>query len=406
MMRSAHGVRLGWIAALAVVAAVMQSGAATAACQNAGSFSKWLDGFRAEAAAAGISQGTLARALDGMTFDEGIVARDRSQSVFSQTFLEFSDRMVNEYRLTHGRKHLKSLASTFARIEKQVGVPGPVIVAFWALESDFGANIGDLPTLRSLAALAYDCRRPEVFRPQLLDALRIIDRGDLTPAQMVGSWAGELGQTQFLPSDYFASAVDFDGDGRRDLLRSVPDVLASTANLMAKLGWRAGQPWLEEVRVPDELPWEQADIAIHHPVAQWAGWGVTRADGSALAAGGPPASLLLPMGRRGPAFLAYPNFHVYLDWNESLVYATTAAYLATRFAGAPRVGRGRGNVASLGFEQIKQLQRLLAKRGHDVGGVDGIIGQRTRAAVKAVQLELGVPADSYPTADLLARLGS
>jgi membrane-bound lytic murein transglycosylase B len=237
-----------------------------------------------------------------------------------------------------------------------------------------------------------------------MDALRLIERGDLRAEEMVGAWAGEIGQMQFLPSDYYARAVDFDGDGRRDLRRSVADVLASSANMLAQFGWRRGEPWLEEVAVPSSLDWHEADIAITHPRSYWAGLGVTRADGRPIKADKFPASLLLPMGRDGPAFLAYPNFQAFLEWNQSLVYVTTAAYLATRFAGAPPVSRGRAEVASLGVAEIRELQGLLARRGYDVGGIDGTIGAQTRAAVKDVQLKLGLPADAYPTADLLQRL--
>ena len=220
---------------------------------------------------------------------------------------------------------------------------------------------------------------------------------------MVGAWAGELGQTQLLPSDYLGSGVDFDGDGRINLKGSVPDVLATTGKFIAGLGWRAGEPWLQEVSVPAKLPWDQADLAIQHPRAQWAKWGVTARGGKALKADGLPASLILPMGRKGPAFLAYPNFRVYLEWNQSLVYCTTAAYYATRLAGAPKVKHNSAD-PGLNLAQTKQLQTLLAARGYDVGKIDGIIGAGTRAAVKAVQMQLGLPADSWPTQKLLASL--
>ena len=184
--------------------------------------------------------------------------------------------MANKNRLAHGRKRIKKWRKTFNRVEREFGVPAPVIAAFWGLETDYGAFMGDWKTLRSLATLAYDCRRPELFRDHLLDALRIIDQGDLRVSEMIGAWAGELGQTQFLPSDYLESAVDYDGDGRRDLMRSVPDVLASTANVLRKMGWKAGQPWLQEVKVPAELPWDQADLAIRHPRSQWGELGGAR----------------------------------------------------------------------------------------------------------------------------------
>lgn len=389
--------------ALAVGAAATPAGAAN--CGNSASgFNAWLGDFQRQAMAQGISRRTVRSAFSGVSYDPSVVRADRAQGVFAQDFLTFSGRMVNNYRLQHGAGNLKKYSDTFARIERQFGVPAEVITSFWALETDFGANIGKGSTLTSLATLAWDCRRPELFREELMAALRIVERGDLAPDQMVGPWAGEMGQTQFLPSHYDRYGVDFDGDGRRDLLRSAPDALASSGNLLKAHGWRPGEPWLEEVRLPNRLPWDQADIEIRHPRSQWANWGVRARDGSALPQDNLPASLLLPMGRNGPAFLAYPNFSVYLEWNQSLVYSTTAAYLATRLAGAPKVSNGRAPVASLSLGETKQLQRHLVARGFDVGKVDGIIGSKTRAAVKAVQTQLGLPADSYPTKELLARL--
>jgi lytic murein transglycosylase len=377
------------------------AGHAHASC--GGGFDRWLADFRREAVAEGISARTIETALAGVRFEQSVVNRDRAQGVFSQTFLEFAGRMVAAYRLQQGAAELKKNAATFARIEREFGVPGPVIVAFWGLETDFGANIGDFPTLNALATLAYDCRRPEKFRPQLLDALRIVDAGHLRADQMRGAWAGELGQLQFMPSDYLRSGVDYDGDGRVDLLRSKPDALASSANLLRHHGWQRGEPWLQEVRVPRNLPWQEAGLDIRHTRADWAKWGVTLANGAPLPADRMPASLLLPMGRNGPAFLAYRNFDVYTQWNQSLVYALTAAYFATRLAGAPPVSRGQP-VDSLSGAETRELQRLLQARGYDVGKVDGIIGEKTRQSVRAVQLKLGLPPDSYPTRELLARL--
>ena len=373
-------------------------------CRNTGSFGRWLSGFRREAAASGISQATIASALDGMTLDRGIIARDRRQSFFSQSFQSFSSKLISKNRLENGAARLRKYRELFDRVEREFGVPPPVIVAFWALESDFGAFMGKLPVLRSLATLAYDCRRPDLFRVELMEALRIIDRGDLVAQEMIGSWAGELGQTQFLPSHYFKHAVDFDGDGHRNLIRSVPDVIASTANFLRFLGWQRDQPWLEEVRQPARLQWDQADLAIQHPRSKWAAWGVTQRDGRPLTADAMPASLLLPMGRHGPAFLAYENFQVYLKWNQSLNYAVTAAHLAARLGGAPPVRRAGPEVPELSFQELKTLQQLLTRRGYDVGEIDGKLGAATRAGVKAAQIKLGLPADSYPTPDLLSRL--
>ena len=373
-------------------------------CRNTGSFESWLADFRKEAAANGISRATISTALDGMTFDPGIVARDRRQSFFAQSFTAFAGKLISQNRLQNGAARLKQHRELMAKVEQQYGVPGPVIAAFWALESDFGVGMGNLPVLRSLASLAYDCRRPEMFRAELMAALRIIDKGDLTPEEMIGSWAGELGQTQFLPTHYMNHAVDFDGDGRRNLMKSVPDVVGSTANFIVSLGWQKNQPWLQEVRVPGNLAWDQADLAIQHPRSKWVGWGVTSADGRPLPSDDLPASLVLPMGRFGPAFLAYQNFQIYVKWNQSLNYCLTAAHLAARLAGAPAFSRGSAEVPDWSQPQMKELQQQLARRGFEVGEIDGKMGAGTRAAVKAAQIKYRLPADSYPTAELLERL--
>jgi lytic murein transglycosylase len=240
-----------------------------------GDFGAWLEGVKQEAATQGISQHTIQSALAGVTYDPGIIARDHAQGVFRQSFEQFSGRMVPP-RLSRGAKLLKQYAPIFSRIEHQFGVPGPVIVAIWGLETDFGANSGKSPTIRALATLAYDCRRPDKFRGEVIAALRIVDRGDMSPNDMRGAWAGEIGQTQFLPSSYLKYAVDYDGNGHRDLIRSVPDVLASTANYLKGYGWQRGQPW---------------------------GEGTT-------------------------------NFQVLLQWNASQVYTKTVAYFAEQLASA------------------------------------------------------------------------
>jgi membrane-bound lytic murein transglycosylase B len=339
---------------VAATAGVWAGPAMAAGCHKEATFEAWLDGVRADARAAGDSERAIDEALDGVSFDPAIVKKDRAQGVFTQDFLQFSDRMVAAYRITEGRARIAKLADVFQRIEKTYGVPPPVLTAFWALETDFGAFNGDGPTLTSLATLGYDCRRPDLFRRQLLAAIKIIDRGDLSASQMRGPWAGE--------------------------------------------------PWLQEVRVPSSLPWEKADLAIKLPLTQWSAWGVTLPGGKPLPAKGPDASLFLPMGRNGPAFLAYPNFDVYLQWNNSLVYSTTAAYLATRIAGAPAVARGTIGDDKLSVAEVRQVQTLLAAKGYAIGNADGIIGASTREAVKAEQLKVGLPADSYPSRDLLQKL--
>jgi membrane-bound lytic murein transglycosylase B len=265
------------LAAFALSASILfaQPAAAAVAC-GSGNFDAWLADFKTDAAAKGISQQAIASGLTGVTLDQAVLNRDRSQKVFTQTFEEFSGRMVPP-RMTRGSNMMKQYGSVLSRIEQTYGVPGEVLVAIWGLETDFGVNIGKFATIRSLATLAYDCRRSEQFRAELLDALRIVQRGDLVPADMKGAWAGELGQTQFMPSSWMKYAVDFDGNGKRDLLHNAPDVLASTANYLAGYGWQKGKDW--------------------QPGA--------------------------------------PNFTVLQQWNKSEVYSKTVASFATQLARAP-----------------------------------------------------------------------
>jgi len=393
-----------WI--LAVFAGVFLAGLPASAqqCKPTQSFDGWLETFKREALAAGISRRAIAAGLDGVAYDQSIVNKDRAQGVFAQSFLQFSGRMVAPYRIQGGAQRIQRNRAIFSRIENDFGVPAAVIVAFWGLETDFGANSGNSPTIRSLATLAYDCRRPDLFREQLMAALKILDKGDLNPSEMVGAWAGELGQTQFLPSHYLEYGVDYDRDGKVDLRNSDADVLASSANLLKAHGWQRGQPWIQEVLVPSELPWEQADLTIQHARSKWVGWGVKSATERPLIADNTPCSLLLPMGRNGPAFLAYQNFQAYTQWNQSLVYATTAAYFATRLAGAPAYNKGRGQVPAYGLPEVRELQQLLNRQGYNAGEPDGKLGVQTRAGIRQAQLKYRLPADGYPSDELFSSL--
>ncbi len=393
------------LAATLLATLSLATAAAATDCRTSGSFESWLSRFKTEATAQGISRSAIDAASPYLVYDQRIVNIDRGQRIFAQSFLEFSGKMLPAYRLQQGIAEIHKYQATFDRAEKQYGVPAAVTTAFWGLESDFGSNMGKDNSIRSLVSLAYDCRRADMFRGHLFDALRLIERGDLHPADMLGSWAGELGQTQMMPSEYIKYAVDYDGDGKRNLLRSVPDVIGSTANYLVSLGWKPGEPWLREVRVPADMPWDQADLSIQHPLEKWAGWGVTLPDGRPLQRENLKASLLLPMGRFGPSFLVFDNFQAYLKWNSSLVYSTTAAYYATRLAGAPPMRRGNGTPPPpLAVAQARELQQLLIKAGYDVGGADGKLGISSRQATRAMQMKLGLPADSYPTAELLARM--
>src|SRR3954469_1481810 len=284
--------------AAAMLALALATPALAATCQNTGSFERWLEDFKKDAVSKGVSPQVVAAAGPDFVLDPAVIKRDRGQAVFSQSFLQFSDRMVSASRLKNGTAQMQKNAALFARIEKDFGVPAPVLAAFWGLESDFGAVTGNFRLIRSLATLAYDCRRSDFFRGELLDALRIVQRGDQTIEGMNGNWAGEFGAMQITATDSFKNAVDYDGDGRRDLIHSVPDTRATAANFLKNLGWQRGQPWLQEVNLTANLPWDQADTEIQQPVSQWKAWGVRPAYGQ-LPADTMPASLLLPMGRFG-----------------------------------------------------------------------------------------------------------
>ncbi|ESX67731.1 lytic murein transglycosylase [Mesorhizobium sp. M0189] len=384
-----------------ILAALLLTAVPAAAQQCGGDFEAWKQGVAAEARAAGVGAAGL-DALENATLDEKALARDRAQGVFTQTFIEFSNRMISSHRLKQGAANLQKYAEIFARADREFGVQAPVIAAFWALETDFGAVQGDFHTLNALVSLSHDCRRPQLFRPQIVPLLMLIDRG-VVPADVTGAWAGEIGQTQMLPSDYLGHGVDGDGNGLVDLRGSAPDVIMSTASKIQSRGWKRDQPWIEEVRVPDDLPWEQTGRTNKLPLMQWTQWGVTRPDGTPLLDNGLKAGLALPMGRKGPAFLTYDNFDVYLEWNQSFTYALTAANLAARLGGAPRFDP-RNPEPGLNGDQMKALQTKLEAKGYDVGTVDGILGTNTREAIRKEQMRLGLPVDGWPTLELLAGL--
>jgi lytic murein transglycosylase len=388
---------------LEILAALFLAAAAAPAMaqQCGGDFKAWKQGVAAEAKGAGVGSAGL-EALETAALDEKVLARDRAQGVFTQTFIEFSNRMISAYRLKQGAVILKQYADVFARADREFGVQAPVIAAFWALETDFGAVQGDFHTLNALVTLSHDCRRPQLFRPQIVPLLTLIDRG-VVPADVTGAWAGEIGQTQMLPSDYLGRGVDGDGDEVIDLRGSAPDVIMTTANKIMSRGWKRDQPWIEEVRVPDDLPWDQTGRTNKLPLTQWAQWGVTNPNGTPLVDNGLRAGLALPMGRKGPAFLVYDNFDVYLEWNQSFTYALTAANLAARLAGAPQFDP-RNPEPGLNGDQMRALQTKLEARGYDVGTVDGILGTNTREAIRKEQMRLGLPVDGWPTPELLAKL--
>ncbi|WP_425498744.1 lytic murein transglycosylase [Pannonibacter anstelovis] len=389
-------------AALALMTGLAATPALAAQTQCGGDFKAFLAGVEQEAVASGVPQGIAERALANARIDKKVLSRDRGQAVFKQTFIEFSARSVSSARLQHGANNMKKYAQVFARAEAEYGVPAAVITAFWGLETDFGAVQGDFNTFNALATMAHDCRRPHLFRPQLIAALHMVAHGDLDPATTTGAWAGEIGQVQMLPEDIIRYGVDGDGDNHVNLKTSAPDAILTAAHFIQSLGWQRGQPWLIEVETPANLPWEESSLDKTKPVSEWAGLGI-RARGGTLPAGALPASLILPQGRKGPAFLAFPNFGIYLKWNQSFIYTTSAAYFATRLAGAPVLAKTSPE-PGLDDAGMRALQTKLQARGHDVGKIDGILGSGTRRAVQTEQQRLGIPADGWPTPALLQSL--
>ena len=345
--------------AVTSLAQVQSQSQVQSVCENHVSFENWLQQFKQDASKSGINQQTLDLVASELVFNPEVIKRDRSQSVFQQTFLQFADRMASDYRRQGAIKRITvTYKDLFSRVEKDFGVPPALIAAFWALESDFGASTGNFKILSAVTTLAYDCRRSEKFRAQALDALRLVQRGDIKPVEMIGNWAGELGGTQFMASDYFESGIDYDQDGKVNLVKSIPDTIATSANYLAKKGWKPGEPWMQEVKVPSQMAWQEADITIQHSRNQWKEMGVRPLSGK-WEGENLPSSLILPMGRLGPAFLVYPNFRIILAWNESVTYSTTAAYLALRIAGAPAMQRGSKDIKQLTTEQAKELQTYL-----------------------------------------------
>jgi lytic murein transglycosylase len=385
--------------ALGLGLALWLPGAALAAC--GGSFSGFVDGLKAEAVTRGHARASVDRFFASVQRDDSTLRADRAQGVFRMPFTEFSRRVISQNRLTSGRSNAERHGAIFDRAEAEYGVPRGVLLAFWALETDFGAVQGDYNTLNSLVTLSHDCRRPELFRPQVFAALELFEAGDFDPVRTTGAWAGEIGMVQMLPGDILERGVDGDGDGHVTLKTSVADALMSGGRMLADFGWTRGQPWLEEAVVPTDMDWSLSGLETRKSVADWARLGVVPR--GAAQPGSLQASLLLPQGHKGPAFLAFGNYRVFFDWNQSFTYVTTAAYFASRLNGAD-VFDARSPEAGLDDGQMKRLQERLAARGYDVGAVDGILGARTRAAVQAEQKRLGLPADAWPTAALLGAL--
>lgn len=372
--------------------------------EHAQKFALWVNEFSTVARKAGIREETLHVAFDPIRFLPGVIALDRAQPEFTRPVWDYLDNALSVQRITRGQDMLQQLGSQAAAITARYGVPTEIVVAIWGMESNYGSNFGDIPTIDALATLGFEGRREVWARSQLLAALKILQSGDIDRTQMIGSWAGAMGQTQFLPSNFLAYAVDADGDSRRDLWGSAADVVASTANFLASTGWQAGQPWGTEVRLPPGFDYARADDDVRQTSTAWAQEGVQSMNGTQLPAL-TDSSIWLASTAEGPAFLIGPNFRTILRYNNSTSYALAVSLLAQRLAGGPPVqAPWPRDLQALTRSQLLAMQTILNSRGFDSGTPDGMMGPATRRGLRQYQRSVGMPADGYPSLNLLQHL--
>ena len=388
-------------------AAASTSAAPPAPAAQAQTFIQWRDAFRQEALSKGIDASLFDRAFDGVTPDADVIKADRSQPEFSRPVWAYLDSALSNQRVATGRSRLSAEQQTLDAIEQRYGVDRHILAAIWGLESNYGQNMGSRQVIRSLATLAHEGRRPGFAHDQLLAALDILQHRDIEPSGMLGSWAGAMGQTQFIPTTYNQYAVDFDGNGRRDIWNSPADALASAANYLRASGWQSGQRWGQEVRLPANFDYALADPGVKKSVAEWQALGVRPTNQNSFAAtmAEQRAALLLPAGHKGPAFLLQHNFSTIMRYNNSSSYALAIGLLSDRFQGGGQI-QGDWPTADrpLSRSERLELQQLLTDRGLEPGGIDGIIGANTRNAIRRFQQQQGVPADGYASAALLEQL--
>lgn len=345
----------------------------------------------------GLSESTINEILPRLRHLPEIIAYDRRQPEFTQTFAQYLQKRVTPARVDRGEQLLKTHAEFLLALEQTHGVPGRYLLAFWGMETNFGSYLGKMPTLDSLATLACDPRRSKYFTEELYQALLLMERESLRVNQMRGSWAGAMGHTQFMPSAYRRYAIDGDGDMRIDLWRSRFDALASAANFLKQLGWDDAYGWGQEIILPASFPFAETGLKNRKPVSYWAGLGIHKVNGEAFSDSDTPAAILLPAGHTGPAFLVFPNFDVILRWNNSESYALAVGLLANRIAGYPPLANPPSlSEPALSKQEIHSIQTRLNELGYDAGEPDGVMGPNTRAALRAYQQASGLVADGYP----------
>ncbi len=368
-------------------------------------YDAWVAAFRDRAGQYGLSDETVSAAFRGAGYLPGVITRDRNQTEFRRSLEDYLSIAVSDERVAKGRAAFAAHRATLAALEARYGVDARIITAIWGLESFYGERRGDVPVISATSTLAYDGRRGAFFESQLVAALKILRNGDTTPARMTGSWAGAMGHTQFIPTSYLSFAVDFTGDGKRDIWSDDPsDALASTAAYLARSGWRKGAPWGVEVTLPEGFDFGLTGERVTKPAAEWAGLGVRDMQGREVGDHG-PASILMPTGARGAAFMIFPNFHAIERYNTADAYVIAVGHLADRIAGgAPIRAAWPREDRVLVFAERRELQERLTRAGFDTGGVDGRIGPNTIAAVRAFQRASGLLPDGYASLDILRRL--
>ena len=403
MRRTDDATRFASRRAAAAVALFLLAG--PAAAQDDARFRAFIDSFRAEALAEGVSAETYDRAMSDLTPSERVVRANNNQPEFTRPVWEYIEGAVSQRRLDQGREEIAANAQLFERLEREYGVPREVLTAIWAMESNFGAIKGDHNLFQALATLAYDGRRQNYGRSQLIAALKISQQEGIAPSEMTGSWAGAFGHTQFIPTTFLAYGVDGDGDGVRDLWNSHQDALASAANYLSRSGWRAEHDWGTEVRLPQDFNYALANSDAERSIDTWASMGVTKISGEPLEPSEAEAEIILPAGSAGPAFLVTDNFGAIMAYNPATSYALAIAYLSDGLRGRPGIqGPWPHGEEQLSLRQRITLQEGLEKLGFPTGGADGVIGPNTRSAIRAYQEANGLTADGFPSASLLTRI--
>lgn len=373
---------------------------------NAADFSNCIVSFTEKAQQEGISNKTITNSLAKAKLNTRVLELDRQQPEFTTTFADYFNRRVTDKRIEQGQALLVKHQALLDRVSAQYGVPAQYLLAFWGLETNFGSYFGNIPVVDSLSTLACDPRRSTFFTGELISALRILDEGAIEPNKMIGSWAGAMGHVQFMPSAFLKNAVDFDGDNKRDLWNSTDDAMASAAHFLQSLGWDSSERWGREVKLPTNFPFLEAGLKNSKTLAEWSKLGVTQADKTPLPAADIRASLLVPSGYQGPAFLVYDNFNVIMRWNRSEFYALAVGHLADRIAGKEKLVQPPPEDAPrLHRDQVIVLQEQLNKRGFDVGTPDGILGPGTRRGISEFQHQQGMIADGFPGKKVIGLLG-